>query len=65
MTAKNTFFKKEKDLFIYFYVSEYTVAVFRHIRRWHQIPLQMLVSHHVLLGIELRTSERAVSALNH
>jgi len=38
-----------------FYVCEYTVAVFRHARRatmW-------------LLGIELRTSWRAVSAVNH
>jgi len=34
-------------------------------RRGHQIPLQMVVSHHVvLLGIELRPSGRAVSALN-
>jgi hypothetical protein len=37
--------------FIYlFYVYEYTVAVFRHIRRGHQIPLQMVVSHHVVTG---------------
>jgi hypothetical protein len=35
-----------KELFIYFYVYEYTVAVFRHTRRGHQIPLQMAVSHH-------------------
>jgi hypothetical protein len=31
-----------------FYVYEYTVAVFRHTRRGHQIPLQMVVSHHVV-----------------
>ena len=44
-----------KDLFII--ICKYTVAVFRHTRRRHQIPLQMVVSHHVwLLGIELRTS---------
>jgi hypothetical protein len=40
-----------KDLFIYlFYVYEYTVSVFRHPRREHQIPLQMVVSHHVVAG---------------
>jgi hypothetical protein len=33
-------------LFI-FYVYEDTVAVFRHTRRGHQIPLQMVVSHYV------------------
>jgi hypothetical protein len=30
------------------FVCEYTVAVFRHTRRGHQIPLQMLGSHHVV-----------------
>ena len=34
-----------------FYVCEYTVAVFRHTRRGHQISLQMTVSHHVVAGI--------------
>jgi hypothetical protein len=33
-----------------FYIYEYTVAVFRHSRRGHQIPLQMVVSHHVVAG---------------
>jgi hypothetical protein len=33
-----------------FYVCEYTVTVFRHTRRGHQIPLQMVVSHHVVAG---------------
>jgi hypothetical protein len=33
------------------YVCEYTVAVFRHTRRGHQISLQMVVSHHVVAGI--------------
>jgi len=33
-----------------FYVYEYTIAIFRHTRRGHQIPLQMVVSHHVLAG---------------
>jgi hypothetical protein len=40
---------------------QYTVAVFRHIRthyRWSGVTIWML-------GIELRTSGRAVSALNH
>ena len=30
---------------------EYTVAVFRHTRRGHRIPLQMVVSHNVVAGI--------------
>ena len=34
-----------------FYVYEYTVAVFRHTRRGHQTPLQMVVSHQVVAGI--------------
>ena len=43
-----SFFKK---LFIYlFNVYECTVAVFRHTRRGHRIPLQMVVSHHVVAG---------------
>jgi hypothetical protein len=33
-----------------FHVYEYTVAVFRHTRRRHWIPLQMVVSHHVVAG---------------
>jgi hypothetical protein len=33
-----------------FYVCEYTVVFFRHTRRGHQIPLQMVVSHHVVAG---------------
>jgi hypothetical protein len=33
-----------------FYLYEYTVAFFRHTRRRHQIPLQMVVSHHVVAG---------------
>ena len=37
--------------FIYlFHVCEYTVAVFRHTRKGHQIPLQMVVSHYVVAG---------------
>jgi hypothetical protein len=34
-----------------FYVYEYTVAVFRHTRRGHQIPLKVVVSHHVVARI--------------
>ena len=42
-------------LFIYlftylFNVCGYSVAVFRHTRRGHWIPLQMVVSHHVVAG---------------
>jgi hypothetical protein len=33
-----------------FYVCEHTVTLFRHIRREHQISLQMAVSHHVVAG---------------
>jgi hypothetical protein len=32
-------------------IYKYTVAVFRHTRRGHQIPLQMVVSHHVVAKI--------------
>jgi hypothetical protein len=32
------------------YVYEYTVALFRHTKRGHRIPLQMVVSHHVVAG---------------
>ena len=37
-----------KRLIYLIYVCEYTVAVFRYIRRGHLIPLQMVVSHHVV-----------------
>ena len=37
--------------FIYlFYVYEYTVTFFSHTSRGHRIPLQMVVSHHVIAG---------------
>jgi hypothetical protein len=42
------FFFFLKDLFI---ICKYTVAIFRHSRRGHQILLQMVVSHHVVAGI--------------
>jgi hypothetical protein len=44
-TAVSPLFKK-----ILLYVCEYTVAVFRHTRRGHRIPLQMVVSHYVVAG---------------
>jgi hypothetical protein len=37
--------------FIYYYISKYTVAVFRCTRRGRQISLRMVVSHHVVAGI--------------
>ena len=46
-----------KHLFI---IYKYTVAIFRHTRRGHQISLQMVMSHHVTADIGLRTSRRAV-----
>jgi hypothetical protein len=39
---------KKNYLFI---ICKYTVAVFRHSRRGHQISLRMVVSHHVFAGI--------------
>jgi hypothetical protein len=44
--------KEAKKFFLkgLFYVYKYTVAVFRHTRRGRQIPLQMVVSHHVVAG---------------
>jgi hypothetical protein len=54
-----SFFKK-KNIYIYIYF----VSVFRHTRRGHLISLQMFVSHHVVVGIELRSSGRTLSALN-
>jgi hypothetical protein len=32
------------------YLYGYTVADFRHTRRGHRIPLQIVVSHHVIAG---------------
>jgi hypothetical protein len=37
-----------KDLFILFILVH---CVFNHTRRGHKIPLQMVVSHHVVAGI--------------
>ena len=33
-----------------FHLYEYTVAVFRRTRRGRQVPLQMVISHHVVAG---------------
>ena len=41
------FLKKIIDLFD---VYEYTIALFRYTIGGHQIPLQMVVSHHVVAG---------------
>jgi len=43
------FFKKG-FIYLFFYIMN-TVAVSLHNRRGHQIPLQMVVSHHVVAGI--------------
>jgi len=48
-----------------FYVCEYTVSIFMHTRRGYQILFRWLWATMWLLGFELRTSGRAVSALNH
>jgi len=37
---------KQDVLIIYMYI----ITVFRHTRRGHQIPLQMVMSHHVIAG---------------
>ena len=34
-----------------FIICKYTVAVFRHSKRGHQISLRMVVSHHMVAGI--------------
>jgi hypothetical protein len=48
------FFKFLESIFLIIYylfnVYEYTVAVFKHTRKGHQIPLQMVMSHHVVAG---------------
>ena len=42
-------FAAAQDLFII--ICKYTIAVFRHTRRGHQISLWIVVSHHVVAGI--------------
>jgi hypothetical protein len=46
--SSDSFFFFKIYLFI---ICKFTVAVFRHSRRGHQILLQMVVSHHVVAGI--------------
>jgi hypothetical protein len=51
-----------------FIICKYTVAVFRHSRRGHQILLQMVVGHHVVAEIwtpDLRKSSRCSYPLSH
>jgi uncharacterized protein YlaI len=53
VSNKHTKAKKLKIFFIktyLCYVCKYTVSVFRHTTRGHQILLQMVVSHHVVAG---------------
>jgi hypothetical protein len=53
-------FLKKDFIYLFDIYDEYTLAVFRHTRRGHQIPLQMVVSHHVVAGNwtqDLLTSE--------
>jgi hypothetical protein len=47
-TQCNLYFLFFKELFIYY---KYTITVFRHIRRGHQISLQMVMSYHMVAGI--------------
>jgi len=63
------FLKNKAPLFLsccficLFYVCEHTLTILWHSQRGHENQLQMVVSHHVDLRIELRTSGRADSAL--
>ena len=41
----------KKMIFSLFFVYEYSVTLFRNTRRGHQIPLQMVMSHLVVVGI--------------
>jgi hypothetical protein len=51
----NNFFKRFIYLLcisgLFIVICKYTVAVFRHTRRGHQILLRVVVSHHVVAGI--------------
>jgi hypothetical protein len=40
--------------FMYSFIYEYIGTLFGHTRRGHQIPLQIVVCHHVFMGFELR-----------
>jgi hypothetical protein len=45
---------------IYLFIFKYSIAIFRHTRRGHQISLQMVVSHHVVAGNLTQNSERTL-----
>ena len=46
------------ETYIYIYIPSFHIyPVFTHPRRGNQIPLQMVVSHTWILGIEVRTTE--------
>jgi hypothetical protein len=47
---RNPVSKNQKEKKYLFYAYEYAVWVFRHTGRGHQIPLQMVVNHHVIAG---------------
>jgi hypothetical protein len=53
---------KKKKRFIYFMHEYTTIALFRHTRRGHQTPLQMVVSQYVVSGN--RTQDLWKSSLN-
>jgi hypothetical protein len=44
-------FLKRFIYLLFIYLCKYTVAVFRHSRRGHQISLRVVVSHHVVAGV--------------
>jgi hypothetical protein len=46
----HAFIKKKKKRFCLFHVYEHTVAVFRHTRKAHRIPSQMIVTRHEVAG---------------
>jgi hypothetical protein len=37
-------------IYLIFFMYQYTVALYRDVTRGHRIPLQMVVSHHVVAG---------------
>jgi hypothetical protein len=65
-TEKPYLEKPRGKKFCLFDAYEYTtIVLFRHTRRGHQTPLQMVVSHHVVAeNRTLRIAGRAVSAVN-
>jgi hypothetical protein len=50
MTSDIIFLSFLKKVYL-FIICKYTVAVFRHPRRGHQVSLWTVVSHHVVAGI--------------